>query len=139
MARYNKGLGDLPKDRNSGPYEEVVGYGGPSGPAGVLGSQGSKSNYVNNVAMNNRNYAITDVSSRILPANRKRKYLIMVNTGGNTVYVSFTNVNNVENSVPILPGGNYEPWIIPFSEVNALCEPGLVSSLVVAEGFVEGV
>ncbi len=135
-------LADLPDDLDREMYDgDIGGYGGPQGAVGSPESsvrRGAKeAGFVNRIAMTNRVYAVTATASVIVPANIYRKYLIMINTGPDPILVSFGGLATLSNGVPILSGGNYEPWIVPYSQVTALCTPGNSSTLVVVEGFYE--
>lgn len=64
--------------------------------------------------------AVTTTSGQIIPSNSLRVYLIMVNTGTNTVYVKAGAVQSTAtDGIPILPGGNYEPFLAPANNIYA--------------------
>lgn len=61
--------------------------------------------------------ATAGASALALPYNGLRGYLILVNTGLVTAYVSFNASQAQGTGIPIPAGGNYEPFIAPTSAV----------------------
>jgi len=91
--------------------------------------------FVNKIVQNNRSYIINGTSRRVLPANKNRRYLLIVNTGADTIFVSFGSASTTVSSIPVLGGGNYEPWVVANSEVHIRTLGGLDSVAVVSESF----
>ncbi|MFI5416187.1 MAG: hypothetical protein ACHQXJ_02415 [Nitrososphaerales archaeon] len=52
-----------------------------------------------------------------MSGNAARTYLIIMNTGGNTVIVKFGSVQSALEGVPIPAGGSYEPIEAPGNSV----------------------
>jgi len=94
--------------------------------------------FVNNITQSNRSFDLNQNSRRLLSANKRRRYLLIVNTGAETVFVSFDSQSNVGSSIPIVVGGNYEPWVASNSELHARTAFGLTSSVVISEGYEVG-
>lgn len=134
----SRGMGELPSD--GGYYERGDGV---VGPVVLNRSRGrpavaAKLPPVNRVAMINRGFRVNNNSRRVLPANPKRMYLIIINTSTIPVYVSFSTDSDIGSAIPIQPGGNYEPWVTPYSEVylRASINNGN-ASVVIGEGHYE--
>jgi len=128
--KRRSGLGDVSREqRNEGTFPGIVG----SNKNNVY--KKSRSKVGNNIIQNNRFYQITPTSVRILPHNVNRKYLLIVNTGAAPIYISFGSASGVESSIPVVAGGNYEPWVISSSEVHIRTDTGVGSTAVVSESY----
>lgn len=77
---------------------------------------------------------INDSSSTVLNANSRRNYLIVQNNGANNIYINFGRKADV-NNLKIIPGGNYEPTIVPTNSISLITDLGLDSNSVIIEGF----
>lgn len=61
--------------------------------------------------------SVTGTSTQALAQNGLRTYLLIVNTGANTIIVKFGSAQSGTEGVPIPPGGNYEPSKAPANSV----------------------
>ena len=75
----------------------------------------------------------TGRSVQLLAANSKRTYLLVQNTSGSTIFVTFDRPATISTGVQIIAAGNFEPLTPPVSSVWAI---SLVANLpvVVIEG-----
>lgn len=70
----------------------------------------------------------------VLPYNPARNYLIVVNTGAQTIFAAFERAANAATAVPIVAGGNYEPILGTVSSLHLVSTVALQSAVIV-EGF----
>jgi len=70
----------------------------------------------------------------ILPYNPMRNYVIIVNTGANTIFVAFERAADSATGVPIVSGGSYEPILGTVSSVH-LISAVAGQQAVIVEGF----
>lgn len=73
---------------------------------------------------------VTSSAAQVLPQNANRGYLIIINTGSGTEYVTFG--TGLGNGIPIPAGGNYEPLKAPANSIFLRAPSG--SFAVVEEG-----
>ena len=73
-------------------------------------------------------------SNLILPYNPMRNYLIIVNTGANTIFAAFARSADSATGVPIVSGGNYEPILGTVSSMH-LVSAVAGQQAVIVEGF----
>jgi len=76
----------------------------------------------------------TGVSTQFFPQNTLRSYLLIVNTGSNTVYANFSGVQVGPQGIPIPAGGNYEPLHAPSNAVYLTTVTPNVSSVLLMQG-----
>lgn len=96
-------------------------------------------NILSKIGMRGQTFAnfradVTIQDELVLPYNPMRNYLIIVNTGPNTIFVAFERAADSATGVPIVSGGSYEPILGTVSSVH------LISAItnqqaVVVEGF----
>lgn len=80
---------------------------------------------------------VADTATQLCPANDDRRYLIMINSGFNVVYIGNANVtaapqgNTTNGGLPIPPGGGivFDPGE-DNSSFFGICLPGLTSTIV---------
>ena len=77
----------------------------------------SKAVWRNNVNFLNQPFIAQTTSIQILQANLSRVYLLIQNNSAGIMYLVFNNSANLFNGVQIPSGGNYEPYIAPFSGI----------------------
>jgi len=70
----------------------------------------------------------------ILPYNPMRNYVIVVNTGANTIFVAFERAADSGTGVPIVSGGSFEPILGTVSSVH-LISAVAGQQAVIVEGF----
>lgn len=70
---------------------------------------------------------------QILASNQKRSYLIIQNTSTSTIFVTFDRPSSFATGIQILPGGNYEPFVVPVNSVWAIANSANLP-VVVIEG-----
>lgn len=58
---------------------------------------------------------VTSSPQQVLPQNILRSYLIIVNTGSNTIFATFG--TGLGNGIPIPAAGNYEPLKVPANSI----------------------
>jgi hypothetical protein len=78
-------------------------------------------------------YTVTTTSTQLRPQNGLRTYLILINTGSQTVYVKFGSAQATTEGVPIPAGGSYEPNKAPANSVWADTATS-TSTLTIIEG-----
>ncbi len=122
-------LGDLPPGFDTEPLDEIVGTGGP-----LLNQVAKKIARPNRIVFVNTGYTIDVESVQVLPANANRTYLLVQNRSSGSVFMSFGNKSNTYDGIEIVSGGNYEPYVYPFSSVHIIAS--LASSdVVIIEGY----
>jgi len=77
---------------------------------------------------------VTTIDELILPYNPMRNYLLIVNTGVNTIFVAFERAADSATGVPIVSGGSYEPILGTVSSVH-LISAIVAQQAVMVEGF----
>lgn len=70
----------------------------------------------------------------VLPYNAARNYLIVVNTGPNTIFAAFERAADSATAVPIVSGGSYEPILGTVSSLH-LISAITAQQAVIVEGF----
>lgn len=125
------GMGDVPRAIRPNPVGDVVG-----GQSSFIKTAPKRrpENFLNNVVFVNMGFSVGVVSQEVLPANGGRVYLLIQNNSAGNIELSFGNKANGFDSIVIASGGNYEPWVIPFSSVNILAA-AVDSRVVVVEGY----
>ncbi len=73
------------------------------------------------------------VSTQLLASNQKRSYLLVQNTSGSTIFLTFDRPASLASGIQVIAGGNYEPLTPSVSSVWAI---SLVANLtcVIIEG-----
>lgn len=69
------------------------------------------------VAKSQTELTATTTSTKYLENNSLRNYLLIVNKGSVTIYVKFGSASTGTDGVPIVAGGNYEPFEAPIDSV----------------------
>lgn len=87
----------------------------------------------NNATFMNTPFIAGLTSIQILQANLNRVYLLVQNNSTANMYIVFNNNANLFNGLIIAAGGNYEPYVAPFSGIYVI---GTVAGLngVIIEG-----
>lgn len=93
-----------------------------------------KAPWRNTINFLNNPFIAGTTSIQVLQANLSRIYLLIQNNSAGTMYLVFNNSANRFNGVQIPAGGNYEPYIAPYSGIYIL---GSVANL--AGVAIEGV
>jgi hypothetical protein len=70
---------------------------------------------------------VTTTGAQVLPALNGRKYLIVINKGTDTIYFKLDSAPGAGQGVPILPGGNYEPFAVPSNAIFLKANSGTQS------------
>jgi len=71
-------------------------------------------------------------SAQALSENSNRNYLVIQNNSGATVFVNF-NAKANDAHIKIIPGGNYEPEVVPLDSVHLIASVA-DSSVAIVEG-----
>jgi len=122
-------LGDLPPGFDTEQLDEIVGTGGPN--IRQVAKSIARPNRINFV---NTGYTLGTTSVQVLPANQNRTYLLIQNKAAGSIFFSFGNKANVYDGVVIEAGGNYEPYIYPFSSLHIIAALA-DSDIIVIEGY----
>lgn len=123
MRRINNALGDV-QDRPE-RWEPV----NPD-----LKNKVGKVPWRNTTNFLNLPFIVGTTSLQVLQANLSRVYLLIQNNSAGTMYVVFNNNANIVAGIQIPAGGNYEPYIAPYSGIY------IIGSAVTLAGVaVEGV
>lgn len=77
-------------------------------------------------------FEIETTSVEILPANLKRKYLLIQNRGTTSIFYTSERESTI-NDHEIVAGGNYEPSNVPVNSINLISASGS-NNVVVTEG-----
>ena len=77
---------------------------------------------------------VGDSSTTVLNSNSRRNYLIVQNNGATDVFINFGNKANIGN-LKIIPGGNYEPIVIPTNSIHLVSGLGFDNNCAIVEGF----
>lgn len=83
------------------------------------------------------NHTITarTTSQEALPANPRRRYLLLQNRGATDVFVAFGSNAEVATGLEIsADNGNYEPYVAPSSSVNVISSSGS-PKVIIIEGI----
>lgn len=62
-------------------------------------------------------HTATTTSTEAVPRNTNRRYLLIQNNGGVTIYVRFGSAHSGSEGVWIAAGGNFEPNVVPVDAV----------------------
>jgi hypothetical protein len=92
----------------------------------------SHSVFANDVMFGSPAYiTVSTTSTNALKQNGLRSYLIIMNTGSNTMFARFGNSNqNTSDGVPIPAGGNYEPAKAPSNSVYLISPTGSFATVI---------
>jgi len=71
---------------------------------------------------------VNSSSALAVPQNNLRSYLIIVNTGSNTMYANF-GAPGSGSGIPIPAGGNYEPFQTPMNSVYLVSPSGTTAAI----------
>lgn len=80
------------------------------------------------------NVAITDVSSKVLDANKERNYLAIENNGGGKVFVKFDEAHTAEEGFTVRNGETYFFNLAPINAVYLKSSAGQNEDVVIVEG-----
>ncbi len=131
LRRRQDTLGDIPPDIRPDKPGELVG-GSPSFMAQTKRSRPPA--LLNNTVFVNMGFSIGTKSEEALPANAGRNYLLIQNRSAGAIEISFGNKANGFDSIEIASGGNYEPYVVPFSSINVKASAA-ASQVVILEGY----
>lgn len=76
----------------------------------------------------------TGTSTLLLAANQRRKYLLIINNGSATVYAKGGSIHSSTEGVPIVAGGNWEPFQTPTDAIYLKSASG-TQSVSIIEGI----
>ena len=78
---------------------------------------------------------ITNAESSIVRRARfDRKYLLIQNISGSSIYVSFGSQASPTGSIEIVAGGNYEPSVPPVDSINMIGSISAYQRVIITEG-----
>jgi len=78
--------------------------------------------------------AMSTSNKTVLNANYNRNYLLIQNNGTSDVFVNFGAKASI-NSLKIVAGGNYEPFVTPIDSLYIISGAGLSNLCTVIEGI----
>lgn len=61
--------------------------------------------------------SVTGTSTKLLNANVNRKYLIIINSGTDAIYIKAASAHSGTEGVKIPAGGNWEPFVPPIDSL----------------------
>lgn len=133
IANRSRGLGDLPEDlaRERLTEPPILNDRRIAHPA----DEDIDRQIRHGQLMNNYLAIVGTANVLLFPYNPERAYLLIVNSGANTVFLGFSRDADVNTGLPIAgSGGFYEPILGCVSAVSAISTAG-PNNLIVVEGF----